>query len=119
MKVSELTGVALDWAVTKTEGFDSEVEGPEWGLWGWATDWGQGGPIIEREGISLMFENGDWIATALVPTCPVDSISMTAYCRRIRYFDYCPLVAAMRCYVASNFGEEIEVPDELMKGEKV
>ena len=105
MKVSELTGAALDWAVTKAEGFDSEVTGPEWGSWGWATDWGQGGPIIEREGISLTFENGDWTATAL---------GHTSDCRAIRYFDYSPLIAAMRCYVASSFGDEIEVPEELM-----
>ena len=105
MKVSELTGAALDWAVTKAEGFDSEVTGPDWGSWGWATDWGQGGPIIEREGISLMFENGDWIATAL---------GHMSDGRAIRYFDYSPLIAAMRCYVASSFGDEIEVPEELM-----
>ena len=100
MKVNQLEGVALDWAVTKAEGFDSEVDGPVWGMWKWATDWGQGGPIIEREGISLTFENGDWTASA--PG------------RAVRYFDYSPLIAAMRCYVASSFGDEIEVPEELM-----
>ena len=42
MKVSELTGVALDWAVTKTEGFDSEVEGPEWGVVGLGNRLGPG-----------------------------------------------------------------------------
>ena len=42
MKVIDLEGAALDWAVTKCEGYDSEVTGPEWGLWRWATDWGQG-----------------------------------------------------------------------------
>ncbi len=25
-----------------------------------------------------------------------------------------PLIAAMRCYVASKLGEEVEVPDELI-----
>lgn len=66
---------------------------------------GSGRPIVEREGISLMFENGDWIATAL---------GHMSDGRAIRYFDYSPLVAAMRCYVASSFGDEIEVPDELL-----
>ena len=100
IKTSELNGVALDWAVTKAEGFDSEVDGPVWGMWKWATDWGQGGPIIEREGVSLTYENGDWYATMQgKPTT---------------YFSYDPLVSAMRCYVASHFGDEVEVPDCLI-----
>ena len=28
-----------------------------------------------------------------------------------------PLIAAMRCFVASKIGEEVNVPDELVKGE--
>ena len=28
-----------------------------------------------------------------------------------------PLVAAMRCYVASKLGDEVEVPDELLEKE--
>ena len=28
-----------------------------------------------------------------------------------------PLIAAMRCYVASKLGDEIEIPTELTKGE--
>ena len=26
-----------------------------------------------------------------------------------------PLIAAMRCYVASNLGEEVEIPEEVLK----
>ena len=105
MKVSELTGAALDWAVTKAEGFDSEVTGPEWGLWGWATDWGQGGPIIERCCINVYYDGGGyWCATTDSGDPPK--------------FGPTPLIAAMRCYVASRFGDEIEVPDELLQGEE-
>ena len=100
MKTSELTGAALDWAVTKCEGFDHKVTSSEWGLWGWATDWAQGGPIIEREGISLEYaaQPEKWCA-----------------CIRADQEVYGPtaLIAAMRCYVASKLGDEVEIPEEL------
>ena len=123
IKTSELTGVALDWAVAKCEGavdfisdgitIGFELNGKTKVLAdGWSpsmvylpsTDWAQGGVIIEREGISVYFENGDWYAK--LQSKPV-----------ITYYDYSPLVAAMRCYVASKLGEEVEVPDELLQGE--
>jgi hypothetical protein len=28
-----------------------------------------------------------------------------------------PLIAAMRCYVASKLGDEVEIPNELTEGE--
>lgn len=106
MKVNQLEGVALDWAVTKAEGFDSEVDGPVWGMWKWATDWGQGGPIIERERISVATDDVE-------PWCGFIEDGET----NVLFFSGpTPLVAAMRCYVASHFGDEIEVPDELMEG---
>ena len=97
MKTSELTGIALDWAVTKCEGYDHEVTPEsEWGMWGWATDWAQGGPIIEREGIALyLYGNGDWNAMM-----------------EKEYQGPTPLIAAMRCYVASKLGDDIELPEE-------
>jgi len=98
MKVINLEGAALDWAVTKCEGYDSEVTSPEWGSWRWATDWGQGGPIIERERIAVW---GD------------GNLYWEAECGWAWGKGPTPLVAAMRCYVASRVGDEIEVPDEL------
>jgi hypothetical protein len=100
MKTSELTGAALDWAVTKCEGFDHEVTSSEWGMWGWATDWAQGGPIIEREGIELTCMD-EWKAFMPFQSIPCDEDGPT------------PLIAAMRCYVASKLGAEIELPKEL------
>ena len=103
MKVINLEGAALDWAVTKCEGYDSEVTSPEWGSWRWATDWGQGGPIIERERIAIWINgNDDWTATDGIKTTTGETA----------------LIAAMRCYVASRFGDEIEVPAELLQGEE-
>jgi hypothetical protein len=46
MKVSELTGAALNWAVTECEQFvEDEFEPSE--------NWADGGPIIEREKLCI------------------------------------------------------------------
>lgn len=110
MKTSELTGAALDWAVTKCEGFDHRVTSSEWGLWGWATDWAQGGPIIERESIGFTQgneEHDDWVASYswVKPRMDIDD--------SVEGIGLTPLVAAMRCYVASKLGDEVDVPKEL------
>ncbi len=103
MKTSELTGVALDWAVTKCEGYDHEVtEGDAWGMWGWATDWAQGGKIIEREHIALWSEGYDWEAKQY---------------GQHESWGETPLIAVMRCYVASKLGDEVDIPTELTQGE--
>ncbi len=120
LKTSELRGAALDWAVAKCETddtlavyFDEDTGEPlchdDWQdnqEFKPSTNWAQGGPIIERESISVTFyiKYGDWIATAL---------GRTPEGRAIGYFDYSPLIAAMRCFVASKLGDEVEVPDEL------
>ena len=110
MKTSELTGAALDWAVTKCEGFDHEVTSSEWGMWGWATDWAQGGPIIEREEISTAkLEETLPDAMAPHPACWSGHID-GAFVR----YGPTPLIAAMRCYVASKLGDEIDLPKELL-----
>ena len=133
IKTSELTGSALDWAVAKCErregravrstlngtlsirlmrgtGIDPNPYSP-------STTWAQGGPIIEREGIHTAtlasgidlfvhqtFKPGDkWEAELMV--ADRDSFVYTAPT---------PLVAAMRCYVASKLGDEVEVPEELL-----
>ena len=102
MKTSELTGAALDWAVAKCEyfpvrnGFDDNC--PEY-----STDWAQGGPIIEREGINVwVFDDVTWKAENSF--VGVDCV----------YEGPTPLIAAMRCYVASKLGDEIDIPKELI-----
>lgn len=105
MKTSELTGAALDWAVTKCEGFDHEVTSSEWGMWGWATDWSQGGPIIERERIAIGFDGYDDIDSAL----PI--WSACKYVDGFERYGPTPLIAAMRYYVASKLGDDVDVPE--------
>jgi hypothetical protein len=101
MKTSELTGAALDWAVAKCADLPyPHVYDEQGGIVevSPSTDWAQGGPIIEREWISL-FINGDdrWVASTGIKAAVADT----------------PLVAVMRCYVASKLGDDIELPEEL------
>jgi hypothetical protein len=105
MKTSELTGMALDWAVAKCEG---KCEGDfAWyydrrNAFNYSTNWAQGGPIIEREGINVwVFDDVTWKAEN--PFVGVDCV----------YEGPTPLVAAMRCYVASKLGDVVEIPEEL------
>jgi hypothetical protein len=73
--------------------------------WRPSTDWAQGGPIIEREGIDICTSNrGGWIATLITDW------EEGAFVRGEG--DTC-LFSAMRCYVASKLGDEVEIPKEL------
>jgi hypothetical protein len=117
MKTSELTGAALDWAVTKCEtGQPLDRNGPFLVAFKYSTDWAQGGPIIEREQLSVE------------PLYTADGLDCwVAFGHNLRYDDHgnyiqgsdnrqygpTPLIAAMRCYVASKLGDDIDVPEEL------
>ena len=115
MKTSELTGAALDWVVAKCEGIGLGPRGlvvyyyeGEPAMWRPSTDWAQGGPIIERELIDLrhirtlptMF----WEAYTPAPEHDDGEVCVAGPT---------PLIAAMRCYVASKLGDEVDVPEEL------
>lgn len=113
IKTANLIGPALDWAVAKCEGIDLfKTEG--WfymdgtrAVFRPSTNWAQGGLIIERENISLLMAG--WEEVESGP--PV--WEATSYSGRETIDGPTPLIAAMRCYVASKLGDEIEVPDEL------
>ena len=104
MKTSELTGAALDWAVAQCKGFPVrngfDDNCPEY-----STDWAQGGPIIEREKIGIDCDDqGVWFASYnLSAETAWGSTSLM------------PLIAAMRCYVASKLGDDVEIPEELKR----
>ncbi|MEY5003198.1 MAG: hypothetical protein RL678_1007 [Pseudomonadota bacterium] len=110
MKTAELTGAALDWAVTKCEGRDIVLLDGEI-VWRdemrYCTDWALGGAIIERERISITPDVGCWNAHYHDNLFEEDGSD----CFQI---GTTPLIAAMRCYVASKLGDEIELPEELM-----
>lgn len=98
MKTSELTGAALDWAVAKCEGRKDNDFGWWWDNYKPSTEWSQGGPIIERERITVIaMPNGSWATSTPLHT----------------FHQPTPLIAAMRCYVASKLGDTIEIPQEL------
>jgi len=108
IKTSELTGAALDWAVAKCEGDDYRAVteyngiGHEFPPTNYSTDWAQGGPIIERNRIT-------WSG---------QSARICKYFgghtwQNFEEFGTTPLIAAMRCYVASKLGDEVEVPKDL------
>lgn len=131
VKVSEATGPVLNLMVAKAEGraiHDGDWYGPfdaqatlkvsrmrtgnldalcflSGGVYQPSANWSQGGPIIEREKIDVEHDtaNGDgWVST----------IHM-----RDEYAYQCgptPLIAAMRCFVASRLGDEVDVPEELL-----
>ena len=104
MKTSELTGAALDWAVAKCEGGVGENQ--LLGAWyAPSTDWAQGGPIIEREGLTVVYSS---------PSNPPVTWFAETFDGRFTKAGPTPLIAAMRCYVASKLGDITEVPQELL-----
>lgn len=115
MKTSELTGAALDWAVA-TCSYDAYdglaakiIQHPAYAKYypkiSPSTDWRLGGPIIERERISIRPDVASEMFRAFVIR-PPDGLSY-------RYIGPTPLIAAMRCYVATKLGDEVEIPQEL------
>ena len=111
VKTNELTGAALDWAVAKCEGllafgyrktdrFIIELSDGEFEEFCPSTDWAQGGPIIQREELSSLkcYSTNEW-----------GCLNGEVFCEGPT-----PLVAAMRCYVTSKLGDEVEIPEELV-----
>lgn len=103
MKTSELTGSALNWAVAKCEGVPEYILNKPYRstelIEPYSTDWAQGGPIIEREEIIIgpSLPTPKWVAR----NWTIEVAGPT------------PLIAAMRCYIASKLGDEVDVPKEL------
>lgn len=138
IKVNKLTGAALDWAVAKCE-YPELIWGETIGLsahiqelivipqfkepkcwWCPSTLWIQGGPIIERERIELIrwdgtwgVEEGTWVANIQHEDKRFGGMMLS------EGQGTTPLIAAMKCYVASRlcdqFTNEVDVPDELLK----
>ena len=129
VKTADLLDAPLDWAVAQCKGFKKIRAMPAWsnkhGAHGGpqvmvsneedssfdyrpSTNWSQGGPIVDREGIYFG---------------PLPDKGIRAY----RFIDgeCCNImdcwgasitrcVVAMRCFVASRFGDEVDIPDELL-----
>lgn len=110
VKTGDLSGQALDWAVAKIDGDSFGVPGKDYSP---SADWAQGGPIIEREKITVA-PGFDWHYSARFRALAgkyagLENPSAFWVC------GYTLLEAAMRCYVVSRLGNEIEIPDELIR----
>jgi hypothetical protein len=79
----------------------SMAGGEYWDGYTPSTDWAQGGPIIEREKIQPAYCRAitEWRAEH--------------YSNPAIQYGTTPLIAAMRCYVASKMGDEVEIPKEV------
>jgi hypothetical protein len=108
IKTSDLTLLALDWAVAKCERLKGNVLGAILaGELSPSTQWHYAGPIIEREKICLNCGDGTWgVAEGVWEAAHPRNIDVS--------FGPTPLVAAMRCYVASVLGDTVDIPEELL-----
>lgn len=113
MKTEDLEGAALDYWVAKaggsaivTEVFGLTEDELTFGLWvecggsdcySPSTRWEYGGPIIEAEKIILVPKMNEWRAA-----------DWKALPKVREFIGSTPLIAAMRCVVASKFGDEVE-----------
>lgn len=117
IKTAEAEGPVLDWLAAKCEDFrddfaiirvwnnrvtkiiPGDYETSEvYICYSPSANWAQGGPIVEREKITVSDSLDFWAA---------------GYNGTLRYFGPTPLIAAMRCFVMSKLGEVVEVPEEL------
>lgn len=160
VKTTTLIGPALEWVVATCEGLRVEIhsaamiqEGrlrclsaeeaatlppptpyvvvPGKGNTEFSTSWAQGGPVIERENITLIRANDEYIDGKNIPSWFAETSKWVGHNISTSYegeqFDPCfmvdegcgyygptPLIAGMRCYVASKLGDEVNVPDELV-----
>jgi hypothetical protein len=124
VSTAELTGTALDWAVAIAEGFTPEQLYISKGVYcessiytttfdadgvarGYMTGpdrlysrkWEAGGQIIEREQIAILPCPNGWSARIGFGGEYIEGTT--------------PLIAAMRCYVASKLGDNVELPEGL------
>lgn len=103
VKTRELKGSDLDYAVSLCEDVTFSPLRSSRHYYAPSTNWVHGGPLIERNGISVIRpENKDgkpvWAA-------------VQGYSKAIE--GPTPLIAAMRCLVYAKLGDKVEMPEEL------
>ena len=131
VRVAEAEGPVLDWLVCKASGmFDTypqyaagkafleKHQGSSAAYVHPSSDWAQGGPIIEREGINLSVDyqdsalSNDMVQIGWKGNLWNNSVPGTAGFLQWAYGPT-PLIAAMRCFCVSKLGESVAVPKEL------
>ena len=140
IKTVDLVGAALDWAVACIEyPDDADLRDPDSGVMGdhesYSTDWAHGGPVIDRAKVTIIRADDDYEVDAQGFTTNKRIPQWFAECSRWTghslstsyegehmdptfmigeadgYYGPTPLIAAMRCYVASKLGAEVDVPE--------
>jgi hypothetical protein len=129
IKVSELSGPRLDWAVAMALGIEVRIDnvlkcialkctagemldlGGTW-LWSPTTSQTQAGKIIDREKIESLYFGAEgrphpWESQIGEDTHYIDQHPGDAMGGATR------LEAAMRCFVESKLGYEVDIPEEL------
>lgn len=119
MKTSELTGPELDYWVAMVEELtpvDGEPKGyfywvsergPESGWFYPSQDWSQGGPLIEKYGLSpRQYNNIDGSENRWNCTIYRKGLLLNSKGLPINEFGPTPLIAAMRALVASQYGDK-------------
>ncbi len=116
IKSNELKGAALDWAVAQVSGAELDIidmpSGPYIGLKGRTPDgfpthyspstmWGHGGPLIEEYGVRFLSHGDEYVA---IPKKGDGNV----------YSAPGHLTSAMRAIVASELGDEVDIPEELL-----
>ncbi|WP_321354567.1 phage protein NinX family protein [Pseudomonas extremaustralis] len=126
VKVSELSGPALDWAVAQVEkvpvrrelsGYDGNGNCVAWLShqclpYSPSTDWARGGPLLDDWDIQIASTDDDDGYPDRVYGCAnVMGRKPGAWGTKT---GPTILIAVMRAIVFSSLGEEIEIPDELL-----
>lgn len=131
IKTCEATPLQLNYLVAVCEGMTIEIRpagmcgrplyvlAAEAGStpWTWepSTSWHHGGPILERKTIAIFRYNkldesepDKWCGHKVAPRPNMEGTT-----NMVAIDGPTPLIAAMRCYVASELGNEVEIPEEL------
>jgi hypothetical protein len=107
IKTCDLIGIELDFVVAQLEGIDVDEDcygfdeyGNPQNRYSPSTDWEEAGRIIERENIALTGISFPWFATEL---------GWWGHIKDVRNVGPTSLIAAMRCYVQSKWGKEVNM----------
>jgi hypothetical protein len=117
VKTSELSWSALDWAVAKSLGFEGfrRLKNSEGSIlvlrsFNPSGNWEQGGRIIERFKIDIAHLQDGCVAYMHFSNDDDDIV------QRSEERGESELIAAMRCFVASKLGDEVQVPYDIVHG---
>lgn len=117
---SQVIGPALNWAVAKSEGIEVRVDdGMVWEIplreWDYTPSefLTQGDSIIDRERIVVIACNPLYFPKGNAAGDHYEPYNKATSEQGIKMYGPTPLIAAMRCFVGSKMGQEIQIPMSL------